>query len=78
MTVSAGTVTRVFFGDGSRSGWYPGFDGHAAGSDVPAVLRDHDAAADLLPPYVTIAVEANPARSLCAFADDVGQWHASR
>ena len=24
------------------------------------------------------AVEANPARSLCAFADDVGQWHASR
>ena len=78
MTVSPGTVTRVFFGDGSRRGWYPGFDAHAAGSDVLTVLCVHDAAADLSPPRVSTAVEAHPARSPCAFADEVGQWHASR
>ncbi|MBQ6344213.1 MAG: hypothetical protein IJI41_13910 [Anaerolineaceae bacterium] len=54
---------------------FPGYDAHAAGSDVPTVLRVHDAAADPSPSRVTIAVEAYPARSLCAFADAVGQWH---
>ena len=78
MTVSPGTVTRVFFGDGSRRGLYPGFDAHVAGSDVPTMLRVHDAAADPSPSRVTIAAEAHPARSLCAFAEAVGQWHASR
>ncbi len=57
---------------------YPAFDAHVAGSDVPTVLCVHDAAADLSPPRVSTAVEAHPARSLCAFADAVGQWHASR
>ena len=60
------------------SGLYPAFDAHVAGSDVPTVFCVHDAAADPSSPRVSTAVEAHPARSLCAFADAVGHWHASR
>ncbi len=55
-----------------------GVDAHEAGSDVPTVIRVHSAAADLSPPCVSTAAEAHPARSPCAFAEAVGQWHLIR
>ena len=54
---------------------FPGFDAHEAGSDVPKVIRVHSAAADFSPSLVSTAAEAHPARSPCAFAEAVGQWH---
>ncbi|MBQ6342623.1 MAG: hypothetical protein IJI41_05830, partial [Anaerolineaceae bacterium] len=38
----------------------------------------HSAAADLSPSLVSTAAEAHPARSPCAFAEAVGQWHLIR